>query len=595
LALFCPAAAAAEEHIGAGGYLLRLNLSSLIIILFSTVLVAGADGATGLLPATDSLLKANVPASPLNYDQMINPHSKSVVSHFQGEIILSPLANKNFYAFADRPGLVDAPTAAFNLPDISFQFVQNAQNEIIPIKRSLNLAEHANWDYFIGVGHIGQDQDDPSYYRIVLPLALVEKNQNCVHNGIVSFLINDLAKPSHFYYQFSSETCAYFKPDLWGMGKLSYVPMTLSQSPKVLSDYQQEKQRRLPTESIFALAKRFEQLDVDNLALNKLIKKEDMSVFGVLYQGVNYLSKCHTRAGNYPFCEAMILPSYSTAKSIFAGLTMLYLQRSYPSIFNESVEHWVPECQGQDWQGVSFADLLNMRSGHYDSREDGVDENAPKLLTFFNAQSHQDKIRFSCQAYPRQSSPGSQFVYHTSDTYLLGTALNQFVKANLGQDKDIFADVFLQKVLGNLSLSPIIERSRTTTDAAHQAFFGYGLFFTVDDIAKISQFANQQTELAIGRSMLSSGQRTTTVNGNGGIQPVSPSLAYQNGFWARDIAPLLHCLQPSWQTFMSGYGGITVAPLADNLSYYYFSDSYQFNWGDAAVELNKIESLCRTN
>jgi hypothetical protein len=595
MALFRQAAAATKDYTGAGGYLLRLNLRLLIVLLCCTGLVFGTVSASALLPTTDSLLTGKVPLSPLNYVQFIREQTKPLGSYFQGEIRLSPLAHQNLYAFDDRPKEADQVPAAFTLPDISFQFVQNEQNEIIPVKRSLNLTEHPYWDYFIGVGQISQDQVDPTYYRVVLPLALVEKNQNCVHNGIVSFLINDQANTSHFYYQISSETCAYFKPDLWGMGKLTYTPMTPNHSSKVLSDYQQEKQRRLPIEPISALAKRFKQLNVDNLALTKLIKKDDMTVFGVLYQGVNYVSNCHTRAGNYPFCAAMILPSYSTAKSIFAGLTMLYLQRFYPDIFNESVELWVPECQGGDWQGVSFGDLLNMRSGHYDSSEEGVDEKAPKLLTFFNAQSHQDKIRFSCQSYPKQSAPGSQFVYHTSDTYLLGAALNQFVKKNMGRDKNIFADVFLQKVLGDLSLSTVIEHSRVTADAALQPFVGFGLFFNTDDIAKISQFANQQTELAIGRSMLPSRQPSNTLYGSGRSQPVSPSLAYQNGFWARDLAPLLHCQQPSWQTFMSGYGGITVALLADNLSYYYFSDSHQFNWSDAALELNKIESLCRTD
>lgn len=574
---------------------MRLKVSSLLVLFCFTCLVVGGSRASSLLPTSDALLKAIVPGSPLNYELMVSPQTRPLVSHFQGEIQLEPLADKNHYAFAERTGQEDQTPAAFSLPDITFQFVQNEQNEIIPIKRSLSLTEHPYWDYFIGVGQITQNQDDPVYYRVVLPLALVEKNQNCVHNGIISFLINDQAQTSHFYYQFSSETCAYFKPDLWGMGKVSYLPTTIGQSAKAIEDYQQEKEKRLPIEPIPALKSRFTQLDVDNLALTKLTKKEDISVYGLLYQGVNYVSDCHTRAGNYPFCEAMILPSYSTAKSIFAGLTMLYLQRFYPGIFSESVELWVPECQGHDWQGVSFADLLNMRSGHFDSSDEGVDENAPKLLAFFNAQSHQDKIRFSCQAYPKKSNPGSQFVYHTSDTYLLGAALNQFVKANMGKDKDIFADVFLQKVLGDLSLSAIIEQSRTTTDPAHQVFLGYGLFFTVDDIAKISQFATTQTGPVAGQSLQPGVQRTKTLSGSSGSQLVSSYLAYQNGFWGRDLAPLLRCQQPSWQPFMSGYGGITVALLPNNLSYYYFSDSFQYNWSDAALELNKIESLCRSN
>lgn len=39
------------------------------------------------------------------------------------------------------------------------------------------------------------------------------------------------------------------------------------------------------------------------------------------------------------------------------------------------------------------------------------------------------------------------------------------------------------------------------------------------------------------------------------------------------------------------YGQISQAQ--DDPAYYYFSDSYQFNWSDAALKPNKIESLCR--
>jgi hypothetical protein len=43
---------------------------------------------------------------------------------------------------------------------------------------------------------------------------------------------------------------------------------------------------------------------------------------------------------------------------------------------------------------------------------------------------------------------------------------------------------------------------------------------------------------------------------------------------------------------MSGYGGITIALLPDNSSYYYFSDSNQYNWSAAIPELAKLQSLC---
>ena len=56
------------------------------------------------------------------------------------------------------------------------------------------------------------------------PFALVEINANCVHNGVLGFLYRADGRISKAAYQVSSETCAYFKADLWGLLIASYTP-----------------------------------------------------------------------------------------------------------------------------------------------------------------------------------------------------------------------------------------------------------------------------------------------------------------------------------------------------------------------------------
>jgi len=48
-------------------------------------------------------------------------------------------------------------------------------------------------------------------------------------------------------------------------------------------------------------------------------------------------------------------------------------------------------------------------------------------------------------------------------------------------------------------------------------------------------------------------------------------------------------------SFMSGFGGITVALLPNNSIYYYFSDNQEYAWDRAVNASNKMEPFCETN
>lgn len=51
-----------------------------------------------------------------------------------------------------------------------------------------------------------------------------------------------------------------------------------------------------------------------------------MKVYGLLVDNIHYRSGCDTRQGFYPFCAALPLPSYSTAKSNFGAVALLRLE-----------------------------------------------------------------------------------------------------------------------------------------------------------------------------------------------------------------------------------------------------------------------------
>ena len=80
-----------------------------------------------------------------------------------------------------------------------------------------------------------------------------------------------------------------------------------------------------------------------------------------------------------------------------------------------------PSASTPAWNGVTFGRALDMATGNYDSAEFEADEDAAKTAGYSWPLDHASKIRFGCDAYPHRAAPGTQWVYHTSDTYVLGT------------------------------------------------------------------------------------------------------------------------------------------------------------------------------
>jgi len=600
---------------------LRLTLfMSLSIAFISPLSVAEANNRalsqTAFLHAIPANEQINITA-PIAMANFLKPiNSKLTKTEFKGRLTFTPINKRSHltlvekssvYLFEQRTRPQAFTSARSILPKIAFNFVQSA-GEIIPLQRGLQQSQHPHWDFFIGIGNIWQ-QADTKNARVTMPFALIEKNQNCAHNGVLSFLLNETGKSSNFYYQISSETCQYFKANLWGKGQLTYQTsesLTKSEQAKLkinakqkIAQHQQEKLHQLPTKSLQQLVNNHPQLDMNNLALMKTVNTQDMTNYGLVFNGVHYLSDCSTRFGDYPFCSQLILPSYSTAKSIFAGLAMLYLENIYPTIFNEKVADWVTQCKGKDWQGVTFSHLLNMATGNYDKSEHAADESAEHSQIFFKAKSQYDKTHYSCQQFKRKSQVGKKFVYHTSDTYLLGVALNNFLRAQ-GNEKnkivtrDLFEDVFTESLWPMLKLSPVAFSTRKTLDKHQQAFTGYGLFFLRDDIAKLMNFITKEN--VAERPILNKKRLFTTLkkySDADDMQSQIPAIHYKNGFWKQDVTKLLACKKETWLPYMLGYGGIAIVLASNNIQYYYFSDSDKYNWRAAIKELNKIAPLCR--
>jgi len=196
---------------------------------------SGKGEAKRLVLTYDQLFSGSSPTTPVDDTNgfAIPADAAEPVEAFEGTLTLrDPEGSGNFTLHSDifhivRPGDSDWK----HLPAFSYRFIQS-ETYLIPEKQGLIITGSGSWNYILGTGRVWQEIEDHGYMRASLPFALVQRNQNCVHNGEMSFLFSNKKSPniSNVYYQITEETCYPMKFDLWGSDSASYIRGALNDS-----------------------------------------------------------------------------------------------------------------------------------------------------------------------------------------------------------------------------------------------------------------------------------------------------------------------------------------------------------------------------
>lgn len=482
-------------------------------------------------------------------------------------------------------------TTRKHLPEFDYEFVQTGSH-IVPVQRGMLANSHPEWEYILEPGRVWNENGDNGYTRVALPFSLQQKNANCVHNGVMTFGFKDDGSITQVAYQIASETCLYFKVDMWGLLGATYTPSAIANAESIKTAHQAEVAARIPSKAISELANDYPGTQTANFSNS--ISAEHMTLFGLYIDGINYVGGCDTRYGSYPYCDVLRVPSYSTAKSNFAGVAMMRLEQKYGNVMNQTIDGFVADCSANgNWGDVTIENAVDMATGNYKLAGYMSDEGASHTNNLFLPEDHASKISYSCTEYPRKASPGSKWVYHTSDTYIAGTAMNALVKQQEGASKDIFEHIMLDEIWKPLAVGQSTLSTRRTYDSIAQPFAGWGLTYNADDTVKLARFLSVDNGIINGQQILDNGELDSALQRNSsdrGLVPTS-GFYYKNGFWAKDMSADTGC-SDMHVPFMSGYGGITVVLLPNDTVYYYFSDNDEFGWSDAALESHNIRSFC---
>jgi CubicO group peptidase (beta-lactamase class C family) len=516
------------------------------------------------------------------------------LQQFSGRLVLGRPLSRAFQVRKNEPFNIIIDRAIQSLPPFDFAFLQDGDT-VIPVQRGPVRSAHPSWEFVLEPGRAWSEPGDGGYTRVAIPFALQERNANCLHNGVLSFVFRGAGMISRVYYEIASETCAYFKFDSWGLVSASFAPALPARATDLAASYRAEVSARLPVRPLSELIARHPQLSAAGLALATPKDGDPATLHGVVVNGVNYAGGCETRMGDYPYCDVLDLPSYSTAKTLVAAIGLMRLELLSPGARRALISDYVPECAARDWHGVSFENALDMATGVYREAGYEVDEDADEVIPFYNYETHRQRIDFACRHYQRQAAPGTRWVYRTTDTYVLGTAMAEYARRHL-QQADFYTELLVKPLWTPLRLSPVLALTRRTRDHRRQPFVGYGLSYHRDDIARLANFLNVDNGVIDGAPMLDRDLLQAALQRNPeqrGMSAGFPGYVYRGGVWARDISALIGCAHPVWVPFMSGYGGISVVMFPGGIEYYYFGDSGNWNWGPAAVELDKLQLFCQ--
>jgi CubicO group peptidase (beta-lactamase class C family) len=224
------------------------------------------------------------------------------------------------------------------------------------------------------------------------------------------------------------------------------------------------------------------------------ILSDEESAFPTIYH-----QACATMSGAYPYPLEMRFGVRSVMKSIGAPLSLLRLAQVYgPHVLNLCIGDHVTGLDPK-YHRVRFIDAANMATGfggvgtlqtmpndiedgHLDGDYDG----------WYTARSHAEKmahIRKWLRPYPW--APGTVLRYRDQDYYLLGAALNNFLKSIRGAHADIW-EMLCQEVFAPIGIfAAPTTRTREPLGELGLAWFNAGYFPTLDDLAKITLLYQQ--------------------------------------------------------------------------------------------------------
>jgi hypothetical protein len=352
------------------------------------------------------------------------------------------------------------------------------------------------WDILVQPGRVWSEPADRGWSRAAFPFALVNSIEGETHNGLATFLYRG-SRVSNLRFQIVQQTAPFYIKNLFVAAGL--VPAALETASKDQLDdarraYEADRRDAVHIATWQALSASVGggKLEGFDGAMNS----SDIVLSGLDYHGTFFLEQCQSAGGPLPWCDRARFGVWSATKALANAAALLHLAQKYgPSVFELKIRDYVPEAaKYPGWNDVRFEDAINMATGigngstniHPNNTSDGYID--PSYATWYEARSVRQKIEALLRdgrVYPW--GPGQVTRYRDQDMFILGVAMDRFLKSREGASADLWtmlrAEVFEPIGIHQAPTNRTIEAG----GAPGQPMMAYGYYPTISDLVLMAR------------------------------------------------------------------------------------------------------------
>jgi CubicO group peptidase (beta-lactamase class C family) len=362
------------------------------------------------------------------------------------------------------------------------------------IRETVTVKVPSYWRVIPQFGRVWKEPADGRWSRAALPIMIVNDTENHAHQGLATFLY-DGSKVTNVRFQFIQQTAPYLLHQhhiAWGTAPAILTPWAPPDLAAARAQAEKELADRLPTRPWSELVKSAPPGTLDGFG--GPLDPRWMVTAALVRDGIMYYQNAPTPYGDYPYPLEMRFGVRSITKSVVNPLALLHLAQVYgPWILTLKVGDYVDGLDPK-WKRVRFMDAMNMASGfggvgsivtNPNDGESGYLEG--DYDGWYTAPSHEEKLRvINANLRPYPWEPGTVWRYRDQDLYLLGVAIDHFIKSVRGPQADQWAmvqeEVF--KPIGVYHAPSVHTREPGEKDGYVWGNAGY--YPTLDDLAKIA-------------------------------------------------------------------------------------------------------------
>jgi hypothetical protein len=526
--------------------------SSSLVLLLAAAAIASASAATANALSAELMHSSRALDAPVANAAYVPAGDAAPGAAFAGVLSLAQSAMRT-QPTLDKP-LIDGRDARL-FPGVRLGFFSMG-DVLVPFQRGEMVKETAPgrspsyWQVIPQFGRIWKEKGDGEWSRAAFPLMLVNDTENHAHQGLATFLYRG-SEVTAVRFQFVQQTTPYLITQhfvAWGQATATLRAAANDAEAQRLGAAR-ELADRMPARPWSDLVKSAPPHSLDDFGAP--LRPNWIVITALVRSGTLYYSDSATPYGPFPYPLEMRFGPRSIMKSIGVPLALLRLAQEYgPYVLDLKVGDYVNVADPK-YRKVRFIDAADMATGmggdgslKTNPNDIGDGYVDPHYDAWYLAHSQADKMReIDAHNRPYPWAPGTVMRYRDHDFYLLGAALDAFLKSVRGPNADIW-NMLRAEVLEPIGIhhAPLV-RTREADGKPGLPWFCAGYYPTLDDLAKIATLYQeggahggvQILDRALTASMFTTDhtiRQSTDMSLERGLPPIGENkeLLYKMGF-----------------------------------------------------------------